>query len=438
MNQINHVLQQPAAQPPVAPPESLNQIPTPAGITKGPLLDSLSKTARSRSSASTEPYFKQIAEAIPQLVWTTDGNGKLEYCNLRYQTFSGKTIEELRDNWREEVHPDDVDNYLAQWRQCLASGLDFSAESRLLSADGSYRWFLIRACPIRAESMHILKWLGTCTDIHDEKMGQDQHAQLLEVLVAQRTDELRRVNLELQTARDQALKALEARALFVATVSHEIRTPMSGVLGMAELLLTCHLEQEPREIAKDLYDSAGALLSVVNHILDYSKLESGKLKLHPVQFSVRQLVSQVVAAIKPAAGSKSLEIHTHISPSIPEKLKGDDGRLRQVLLNLANNAVRFTKSGIIRLVVEPVSKQTGMIVLKFTMQDTGIGISPEALRNLFQPFNQADTSTSRHYGGTGLGLSIAKALVELMNGGITVQSVEGKGSIFAFTAQFEL
>ncbi|MGC8781841.1 MAG: response regulator, partial [Anaerolineae bacterium] len=286
-----------------------------------------------------------------------------------------------------------------------------------------------RARPFRPADRELLcliaQWIGG--EIEREQKTRQLQAYAAELAASAR---------QLALARDEALEASRLKSEFLATMSHEIRTPMTAIIGMAEMLLETPLNEEQQHYARLVLESAQSLLFIIGDILDYSKLEAGRMVLEQKDFELVPVVESAAEAFASRAREKGLPLVTFVAPEIPRYLVGDGGRLRQVLVNLLSNAVKFTERGEITVNAALAAEDEMHITVEFAVSDTGIGITPEARRRLFIPFTQADGSTTRRYGGTGLGLVICKRLVEMMGGQIWVESEPGQGSTFTFTARF--
>jgi two-component system sensor histidine kinase/response regulator len=308
------------------------------------------------------------------------------------------------------VHRADRKRLLAQVRQ-LAAGVHVAgAEARILCSDGTYKDMVWDAVP--AGDGELVYAVGR--DVTQQKAAQ----------------------AALALAKDRATEASRLKSQFLASMSHEIRTPMNGVIGMTELLLSTALSPEQTEYATAIRESGAALLAIINEILDFSKLEAGKLDLDVTEFSPSAVAEGVVDLLASQARQKGLAMQSYVAPSVPRSVRGDAGRLRQVLMNLVGNAIKFTDAGNVTLRVSRAPTKADELTLTFSVSDTGVGIPAGARARLFEPFVQADSSFSRRAGGTGLGLSICKRLVELMRGEIWFESEEGIGSTFTFSLPF--
>jgi PAS domain S-box-containing protein len=320
--------------------------------------------------------------------------------------------------WMASLHPDDRDRVVSEIRTQLAGvANDYHVAYRARHRDGSDRWMLARGTITRDESGKAVRVTGSRVDVTD----------------------LKQIENELRQAKETAEAANHAKDEFLANVSHEIRTPMNAILGMTELALDMTLTSDQRQILKTVKSAADNLLGLINDLLDFSKIEAGKLELDISEFSLRTALSDTLRALKVRADAKGLNFCCDVRSEVPDSLRGDAGRLRQVLLNLVGNAVKFTEAGKVSVRVDVAdAAPEGSVVLRFAVTDTGIGIPQEKQQKIFRAFEQEDTSTTRKYGGTGLGLTIAARLVDLMGGVISVDSQAGEGSTFAFTACLQL
>ncbi|KAK0550724.1 hypothetical protein OC844_006678 [Tilletia horrida] len=549
------------------------------------------------AKAQGEQYFQVICDSLPQLVWTAEPDGYVDWYNKGWYDYTGLPHERTEGSgWAEVIEESDLVHTSRLWSQSLRTGVMYSVEYRIKRHDGALRWMVGRALPVRDDEGNILKWFGTCTDIHDtvEALAASRQAQAqLESVInhahvtlwavdkearitvaegpgirqlklmtpstpssaepdgtasvhvksegGQGSDEVsgsvmsRRVprtmigksifdvwdspeiraaiskalqgnpvvqemeiegrwfrtqytplrryieergvyadfDTEMQDdegeiegcvgasmditdrkkAEDQLQQSLQeqSRALasetaakeasrlkseFLANMSHEIRTPIAGVIGLSELLCDTALTREQRDYAENIQRSADALLTVVNDILDLSKVENGKLDIENAPFSLNLIIMDTRKMLSFATEKKGLSFFAKDNLNYTGLLMGDAGRLRQVMTNLLTNAIKFTDHGNITLEVTETFEDSESVVVRFDISDTGCGISPATMQRLFQPFSQADPSTARRFGGTGLGLTICKNLVDLMKGEIGLESVEGRGSRAWFKVPF--
>ena len=319
--------------------------------------------------------------------------------------------------WESRVHPDDLARVQSQVQEHLDHKIPFFAtEYRMRAKDGTYRWVLSRGQALWDDQGRAIRMVGSHTDITERRLAEEA----------------------LKQAKEQAETANRAKSEFLANMSHEIRTPMNGALGMIELVLETQLSPEQREYLDTAKSSAQSLLSLLNDILDVSKIEAGRLELAITNFAVRGCIQDVVRMFSVAVRHNGLTLEERVDPRVPEFLSGDPLRLRQIISNLVGNALKFTDSGDVSVAVELAEESHDGVVLHFSVSDTGIGISKEEQSWIFEPFRQADGSSTRPYEGSGLGLAICTRLVELMGGRIWVESKPGQGSTFHFTAPYVL
>ncbi|MDH5193903.1 MAG: ATP-binding protein [Nitrospira sp.] len=348
-------------------------------------------------------------------IWDWDLTTNEVYLSAEWKRQLGYDDHEVAssfEEWKSRLHPEDRDQTWSAMEGYLLAQIDqFELEHRLRHKDGSYRWILTRGTSIKNAGELSARMVGINIDVTDRKLVEEA----------------------LRQAKEAAEAASLAKSQFLANMSHEIRTPMNGVLGLAELLLRCPLNEKERHLTQAIHQSGSALLSIINDILDFSKIEAGKLRLETIPFEVRRTIEEAVAVSSPTAEQKGLSLSCHIDPRTPPYVIGDPIRLRQIIVNLVSNAVKFTERGTITVRAEPQGVSEGQYGLSVSVTDTGIGISRDAQAHIFGAFSQADGSTTRKYGGTGLGLAIVKQLVTLMGGVVELKSRPGEGTCFRFT-----
>ncbi|MGD1095780.1 MAG: PAS domain S-box protein [Bryobacteraceae bacterium] len=367
---------------------------------------------------NSEEKFRQLAENIREVFWIMSAaTHEILYISSAYEQVWGRSCDSLYQNpmsWMEAIHPDDLERAHAVFAR-LIQGEPSDSEYRIRTPDGQEKWIRDRRFPIRGQAGELIRVVGIAEEITERK----------------------RYEAELIRAREGADAANRAKSCFLANMSHEIRTPMKGVLGMGQLLLDTDLTLEQRQYVDIAQSSGRALLALIDDILDLSKIEARKIELENLRFNPRQTIEDVAQLLQVQAQTKGLDLRSRVTPEVPPALCGDAYRLRQVLTNLAGNAVKFTERGGVTMNAALENRQDGKLTVRFTITDTGIGIRPDQVKEIFSPFVQADVSTTRKYGGTGLGLAICRQLVERMGGTIGVESREGYGSTFWFTAVFE-
>jgi len=501
-----------------------------------------------RAIRESEQRWRSLVQMLPQLIWTTTAGGRPDFFSPQVVAFTGLSdVELLSDGWTNAVPDEERREVADRWRGSVELRSGYDLEHRIRRADGQYRWFKVRGVPVRDSDGCVTKWLGSGTDITDDKereaelehlnrrlelairgsnigiwevdleggkpcfatgkfvnvweqlgyetiASRGEHAspvelfhpedrprirKTLKAFLAGETTEfetehrsqhrdgtyrwmlsrgitiwdevtrtrrftgtsidisvIKEAELAQRTAKEAAESANRAKDEFLANVSHEIRTPMNAILGMTELVLETSLGDSQRNLLKTVKSAADNLLGIINDLLDFSKIEAGKLQIDRAPFGLRQAVGDVVRMLATRAHAQGLEFVCEIEPDVPDSLVGDEGRLRQVLLNLVGNAIKFTRAGevVVRVKTERLTDHEAAV--GFSVRDTGIGIPTDKQQAIFRAFEQEDSSTTRKYGGTGLGLTIASHLVGAMGGAIAVNSQPGRGSEFRFTARF--
>ena len=357
---------------------------------------------------STEQRYRQLVESAQVILWRRDiQSSQFSFVNKEATVLLGYPVENWLNQpnfWLEHIHPED--RILAQ-TCCTAAAIDAPQqfEHRMMAADGEVFWLRSRLRVIAGAGQE-KELVGVMVDITERKRAQEG-----------------------------AEAANRAKSDFLANMSHEIRTPMNGIIGMAELVLDTELNSEQREYLEMLKASADSLLDLINDILDFSKIEAGKLDLDLIDFNLRDVLETTAKGLSPAAHAKDIEITCEVQAEVPELVQADPMRLRQIVVNLMGNAIKFTERGEVSVSVALDSASDQSLMLHFAVRDTGLGIPLEKQKLIFEAFSQADSSTTRKFGGTGLGLTISSRLVGLMGGKIWVESQPGKGSTFHFTAQ---
>ena len=507
----------------------------------------LDRAYAEKALQESEAKFRDLADNIAPFAWMSDATGSINWYNQRWFDYTGKKLDEMRNwGWKSVQHPDHLDRVVEYWQECLASGEVWEDTFPLRSKDGTYRWFLSRAQPIRDDTGRIVRWFGTNTDITEWKQAEQLlaeseqrlrnaaeaagfgtvHADLLNGTVTY-SQELRQIlgipgqpnepirttgipewvhpedrasclahykelsqlpegsagkidhrilrsngeirwvrlqtkpiytgigtarratqligtvlDITLQREFEQSLHAarLDAEAAnrskseFLANMSHEIRTPMTAILGFADLVAEKIDDDEVKDHIRTIRRNGDFLLEIINDILDLSKIEAGKFEISQQFFSPEQLIEDVRSIMEVRASGRKIDLQVEYCGYIPAQIESDPKRLRQILINLVGNAIKFTAKGYVRLVVSYMSQERR---LRFEIIDTGIGINDTLKEQLFQPFSQGNGHVNREFGGTGLGLVISKRLTEMLGGQILVESELGKGSVFTVTIAAE-
>jgi PAS domain S-box-containing protein len=357
----------------------------------------------------SEDRFRIITEAMPQIVWTASADGQADWYNERWFDFTGLPRERgMGDGWTSVIHPDDVVPTARAWHAAVSLGELYEIEHRIRTADGSFRWLLSRAVPLRNYQGDVVRWFGTATDIHEQKMAQ----------------------VELQAARDSAEAASRAKSQFLAVISHELRTPLTAVIGYSDLLETGvlgELQEAQKQPLARIRHSAWHLVALIDEILSFSKAEAGKEQVRLQETDAADVVDSVVSLLEPEASRRGVRLNGHVTA--PVRVITDSGKLRQIVMNLVGNAVKFTDHGEVNVLLE--ARDGGTVTIR--VRDTGPGIPSDQLERIFEPFTQCDQGLTREKGGAGLGLAVSRRLARLLGGDVYVESVPGRGSTFTVT-----
>jgi PAS domain S-box-containing protein len=382
----------------------------------------------------SEQHFRTLANGGSTLIWTAGLDKACNYFNEPWLRFTGRTLAaELGNGWLDGVHPEDRERCVQIYVASFEQRHSFSMEYRLRHTDGSYHWIRDDGNPRYDTEGRFIGYIGFCVDITAQKENAeelDRYRHHLESIVKERTSAL-------MIAKEAAEAASRAKSSFLANMSHELRTPMNAIMGMTELVMRRNTDPKQLEQLGKVKNASTHLLSVINDILDISKIEAEHLTLEAVNFKFGLVLENLASLLGQKIADKGLKLTIDLPPEVERlTLLGDPMRFEQILLNFAGNAVKFTEQGEITVRFEILTETPEDVLLRCEVRDTGIGISPEDQKRLFTAFEQADGSTTRKYGGTGLGLAISKRLIESMGGKVRVESTVGQGSLFSFTLPF--
>lgn len=363
-----------------------------------------------RKLKESEERYRSLSDTIPQMMWASDPNGKLTYANERSIQYTGLTRDKYTDTWINIIHPHDFPYVQKTWAESVRLKKTFKEEYRIRRVDGEYRWFLVRVIPILDTHGNVSYWNGTATDINDHK----------------------KIERELENAKEIAENANDTKTAFLANMSHEIRTPLGAILGFSELLKNAHLSSELRDqYIATISRNGQSLTKIIDDILDLAKVEAGRLEVEHIDFPIAGLLNEVIELLKGKADHKGIYLNLVIDENVPRNIYSDPTRLRQIFINIIGNAVKFTDIGGVNIRVKSIQADDGTIHLSVEVQDSGRGLNEEQKNRLFTPFTQADNTTTRQFGGTGLGLALSKRLSEALGGTITIDKYEpGAGCTF--------
>ncbi|MBY0316909.1 MAG: response regulator [Bdellovibrionales bacterium] len=359
--------------------------------------------------------YRHLADSIPHIIWKFQSDGTLDYCNRVWTDYSGLTLEQSSGSgWQLAIFPEDLSHILEKFSSDALGATNFEAECRLLrNEDNSYRWHILRGVLDPYVTGESGSWVVTCTDI----------------------DDMKNIEKDLIRAKEESLAANQAKSNFLANMSHEIRTPLGVVLGFSELLAAPEISSADRDLYLATIQKNGELLSrLIGDVLDLSKIEAGHIQIERAPFSLPDFLFNSIQSFQHQAEEKGIRLSATLETSIPTVINSDPMRLRQIMMNVVGNAIKFTEKGEVKIQVKATKNAQGQGLLQIAVTDEGLGITEEQAAKLFKPFIQADSSTTRKYGGTGLGLALSRKLANKLGGDVVLsESALNKGSTFIIT-----
>ncbi|MEO5668407.1 MAG: response regulator [Bdellovibrionota bacterium] len=366
---------------------------------------------RTRLEVESLRRYQNLANAIPQILWKTGPTGELIYCNTGWREYTGFDVEKNAGiSWRDAFEADDLKNFLKVWLESMTSGASFDMECRIVRHDNEVRWHWIKTVSERSETGEVMGWIGTCTDIHDRKLFEQNAIE----------------------ARQLAESASLAKTHFLANMSHEIRTPLSAILGFSELLLDAEQSlNEKISCVATIRNNGKQLLKIIDEVLDISKIEAGRMEIEDLDIDVKEFFREIFVSMNLKAIEKGLILSLRPVGPLPRRVTTDPVRFRQIIVNIISNAIKFTQTGSIQMLVEWKEASAKVpAMLSVEIIDTGLGIDAMQVGKLFTPFVQADSSTTRRFGGTGLGLALSRKLAIALGGNVWLDRSTSAGSAF--------